>query len=173
MRIQGTSARKGFTGLELLVVVAVVVVGAALATPQIFKALKRAALAEAREGLTTLLAHGQLVGSEQFWQPREPFSRARHRLVKGQLDAVVQIARPEDVVELLRELKLLATEPQALEDVHKVGVALGDDKAGGSSAAPRPPGRRGRWPRAPGGSKLGVSTTSFVSAAGARCYSKR
>ena len=47
MRIQGTSARKGFTGLELLVVVAVVVVGAALATPQIFKALKRAALAEA------------------------------------------------------------------------------------------------------------------------------
>ena len=46
MRIQGTSARKGFTGLELLVVVAVVVVGAALATPQIFKALKRAALAE-------------------------------------------------------------------------------------------------------------------------------
>ena len=53
MGIQGTSARKGrkgwkgFAGLELLVVVAVVVVGAALATPQIFKALKRAALAEA------------------------------------------------------------------------------------------------------------------------------
>ena len=46
MRIQGTSARKGFAGLELVVVVAVVVVVAALSTPQIFKAAKRAALAE-------------------------------------------------------------------------------------------------------------------------------
>ena len=46
MKNMETEHRKGFTGLELLVVVAVVVVGAALATPQIFKALKRAALAD-------------------------------------------------------------------------------------------------------------------------------
>ncbi|MBL50208.1 MAG: hypothetical protein CMP28_14845 [Roseibacillus sp.] len=47
MNIAKSSRRKGFTLVELLVVIAIIVALAALATPQIFKALKRAALAEA------------------------------------------------------------------------------------------------------------------------------
>ena len=47
MNIATSSRRKGFTLVELLVVIAIIVALAALATPQIFKALKRAALAEA------------------------------------------------------------------------------------------------------------------------------
>lgn len=47
MNIGKTKSRKGFTLVELLVVIAIIVALAALATPQIFKALKRAALAEA------------------------------------------------------------------------------------------------------------------------------
>ncbi|HBM78576.1 MAG: type II secretion system protein [Roseibacillus sp.] len=47
MNIATSSRRKGFTLVELLVVIAIIVSLAALATPQIFKALKRAALAEA------------------------------------------------------------------------------------------------------------------------------
>ena len=44
---RNTKLRKGFTLVELLVVIAIIVALAALATPQIFKALKRAAMAEA------------------------------------------------------------------------------------------------------------------------------
>jgi prepilin-type N-terminal cleavage/methylation domain-containing protein len=47
MNTRKTKHRKGFTLVELLVVIAIIVSLAALATPQIFKALKRAALAEA------------------------------------------------------------------------------------------------------------------------------
>ena len=47
MNIATRKGRKGFTLVELLVVIAIIVALAALATPQIFKALKRAALAEA------------------------------------------------------------------------------------------------------------------------------
>ena len=47
MNIKTMKTRKGFTLVELLVVIAIIVALAALATPQIFKALKRAALAEA------------------------------------------------------------------------------------------------------------------------------
>lgn len=47
MTIATRKRRKGFTLVELLVVIAIIVALAALATPQIFKALKRAALAEA------------------------------------------------------------------------------------------------------------------------------
>ncbi len=47
MNIARMKCRKGFTLVELLVVIAIIVALAALATPQIFKALKRAALAEA------------------------------------------------------------------------------------------------------------------------------
>lgn len=47
MTIATRKSRKGFTLVELLVVIAIIVALAALATPQIFKALKRAALAEA------------------------------------------------------------------------------------------------------------------------------
>lgn len=47
MNIAKTRSRKGFTLVELLVVIAIIVALAALATPQIFKALRRAALAEA------------------------------------------------------------------------------------------------------------------------------
>jgi len=47
MKITTRKSRKGFTLVELLVVIAIIVALAALATPQIFKALKRAALAEA------------------------------------------------------------------------------------------------------------------------------
>jgi prepilin-type N-terminal cleavage/methylation domain-containing protein len=47
MNIGNKRSRKGFTLVELLVVIAIIVSLAALATPQIFKALKRAALAEA------------------------------------------------------------------------------------------------------------------------------
>lgn len=47
MNITTRKSRKGFTLVELLVVIAIIVALAALATPQIFKALKRAALAEA------------------------------------------------------------------------------------------------------------------------------
>ena len=46
MNIRKTKHRKGFTLVELLVVIAIIVALAALATPQIFKALKRAAMAE-------------------------------------------------------------------------------------------------------------------------------
>ena len=47
MNIATSSRRKGFTLVELLVVIAIIVALAALATPQIFRALKRAAMAEA------------------------------------------------------------------------------------------------------------------------------
>ena len=47
MNIATSSRRKGFTLVELLVVIAIIVALAALATPQIFKALKRAALVDA------------------------------------------------------------------------------------------------------------------------------
>ena len=47
MNIPTKKSRSGFTLVELLVVIAIIVALAALATPQIFKALKRAALAEA------------------------------------------------------------------------------------------------------------------------------
>ncbi len=47
MNIATSSRRKGFTLVELLVVIAIIVALASMATPQIFKALKRAALAEA------------------------------------------------------------------------------------------------------------------------------
>ncbi len=47
MNIKTKKTRKGFTLVELLVVIAIIVALAALATPQIFKALKRAALADA------------------------------------------------------------------------------------------------------------------------------
>ena len=47
MNIATNSRRKGFTLVELLVVIAIIVALAALATPQIFKALKRAALVDA------------------------------------------------------------------------------------------------------------------------------
>ena len=47
MKLATRKSRKGFTLVELLVVIAIIVALAALATPQIFKALKRAALAEA------------------------------------------------------------------------------------------------------------------------------
>ena len=51
MKITTRKSRKGFTLVELLVVIAIIVSLAALATPQIFKALKRAALAEARNNV--------------------------------------------------------------------------------------------------------------------------
>ena len=41
MNIGTKTSRKGFTLVELLVVIAIIVALAALATPQIFKALKR------------------------------------------------------------------------------------------------------------------------------------
>ncbi len=47
MNIVTSSRRKGFTLVELLVVIAIIVALASMATPQIFKALKRAAVAEA------------------------------------------------------------------------------------------------------------------------------
>ena len=47
MNIKTMKTRKGFTLVELLVVIAIIVALAAMATPQIFKALKRAALADA------------------------------------------------------------------------------------------------------------------------------
>ncbi|NNC88223.1 MAG: prepilin-type N-terminal cleavage/methylation domain-containing protein [Akkermansiaceae bacterium] len=47
MKKPNSKHRKGFTLVELLVVIAIIVALAALATPQIFKALKRAAMAEA------------------------------------------------------------------------------------------------------------------------------
>ena len=46
MNITTSSRRKGFTLVELLVVIAIIVALASMATPQIFKALKRAALAD-------------------------------------------------------------------------------------------------------------------------------
>ena len=46
MNIAISSRRKGFTLVELLVVIAIIVALASMATPQIFKALKRAALAD-------------------------------------------------------------------------------------------------------------------------------
>ena len=46
MKLQTRTSRKGFTLVELLVVIAIIVALAAMATPQIFKALKRAAMAE-------------------------------------------------------------------------------------------------------------------------------
>ena len=46
MNIAINSRRKGFTLVELLVVIAIIVALASMATPQIFKALKRAALAD-------------------------------------------------------------------------------------------------------------------------------
>lgn len=46
MKITTKRNRKGFTLVELLVVITIIVVLAGLATPQIFKALKKAALAE-------------------------------------------------------------------------------------------------------------------------------
>ncbi len=47
MNIATRRRRKGFTLVELLVVIAIIVALAALATPQIFKALKRASVADA------------------------------------------------------------------------------------------------------------------------------
>ena len=49
MNITTSSRRKGFTLVELLVVIAIIVALASMATPQIFKALKRAALADGVE----------------------------------------------------------------------------------------------------------------------------
>ena len=46
MNIAISSRRKGFTLVELIVVIAIIVALASMATPQIFKALKRAALAD-------------------------------------------------------------------------------------------------------------------------------
>ena len=48
------------------------------------------------------------------------------RGLKRQLDSIVQIARPEDVVKLMSHLKLLAAEAEAFQDVGIVGVAFVD-----------------------------------------------
>ena len=89
-------------------------------------------LDEALEGVPRASFASELIRLEQLGEADDLGATAGQldglsrgdRLLKGELDSVVEVARPEDVMELLRELKLLAAEAQALEDVGEVGIAL-------------------------------------------------